>query len=114
VGVSIDFSSSQAISKRKTGFERLSELLSSWQKTKKTHHYKASDCGFDFFLQKNVAEPREFYMTAQKAGVKKDDFIRVHGTLDSPQSASYTVLDIDVYADQPDIWVAKLALLSND
>ncbi|MGF1603085.1 MAG: hypothetical protein ACFCU8_13885 [Thermosynechococcaceae cyanobacterium] len=78
------------------------------------HYYKVADNGLNFFLEKDIENPGQFYMTTQKAGVKKNDYIRVHGSPDSPQSVSYTVIDVDFYADQPDMWIAKLGLLADD
>ncbi|MGB7415828.1 MAG: hypothetical protein WA902_16605 [Thermosynechococcaceae cyanobacterium] len=114
MNTSIDFNSQQAVVARKTGFERLADLLVSWQSKRRIHHYKVSDNGLNFFLEKDIKNPGQFYMTTQKYGVKQNDCIRVHGSPDSPQSVSYSVLDIDFYADQPDMWIAKLVLLSDD
>lgn len=64
--------------------------------------------GVDFMLEESPESPKEFYMTAHKAGVKAGDSIEIRA---SSGFQTYEVLEVDYYSDPSDMWMARLALV---
>ncbi len=78
-----------------------------WRQELRTHHYQISSLGLDFALEANTENPKEFFMTAQNAGVKEGDLIRIY---DDSSYLCYKVLEIERYIDLAGMWMAKLAI----
>ncbi|MCM1983232.1 hypothetical protein [Lyngbya confervoides] len=80
-------------------------LLRGFRQRRKTHRFWASDTGTDFEIDQASTAEGEFYMTAQRWGVRSQDYIEIQ---DAAGSTCYQVLDIDHYSDRPDMWIARL------
>ncbi len=97
-------------SSEKRVLNKMPVLLRNWCQGGKTHHFLISDVGLDFVLERNSDNPTESYMTANEPNLQEKDHVEIH---DTHRSTTYEVLEIDFYADMPDIRIAKLALLED-
>jgi hypothetical protein len=110
MSVSAEFNQSNVLPRSKAGSPGLSRLFQSWRQRNKTHHYQASNMGLDFSLEKSADAPHEIQMISQKAGVKKNDCIKIHH---ASEYTTYKILEIDFYSNVSDMWVARLAAVAD-
>lgn len=73
----------------------------------KTHNYTRRTPAQHYVIEAipNDAEGVRFYMTANGAGVKAEDYILLQ---DATGTVKYRVEQIDYYCGTPDYWVAQL------
>ena len=76
----------------------------------KTHDFTELVYGSDYAFE--VAEdPSKAYMTAQRRGVKTDDYIVL---LIGSEYWRYQVEQIDYYSNPPDMWMALIKKITDD
>ncbi|NJO80572.1 MAG: hypothetical protein HC827_20075 [Cyanobacteria bacterium RM1_2_2] len=73
----------------------------------KTHNYTRHIPALHYVIEaiQDDANRGQFYMTANGAGVKAEDYILLQ---ESTGAAKYRVEQIDYYCGTPDYWVARL------
>lgn len=74
------------------------------QQKNKTYDYTQSVCGIDYVFEP-VDNQTKGYMTAQRKGIKRGDYIILRN---GSSSYLYEVEEIDYYAEPPDMWMALL------
>jgi hypothetical protein len=76
----------------------------------KTHKYVEAHNGQEFVIDPFDERLNLYTMTSQRSKVKLGDHISIRYV---SGSKTYKILEIDYYCDSPpDMWIAKLALLS--
>ncbi len=76
----------------------------------KTHKYVEAHHGQEFVIDPFDERLNLYTMTSQRAKVKLGDYISIQY---ASGLKTYKILEIDYYCDgTPDMWIAKLALLS--